>query len=104
MTDLKIKDNNYSVTLKLSQFLKKCSINKIVREHKLSNSRIKQITCTLYLFKIIVEDNEIQNTISKKLKKLFRKRIISSKKYYNNNELLKSTYEYFLKIIDNYFK
>ena len=104
LNDLVIKDNNYLITYKIMNYLKKCNINKQIRDNKISNSRIKQITCTLYMFNIMVLNKDVIKDVKKDINKLFFKGIIKNKEYYNNNELLKSVYNYFEKIIDKYYK
>ena len=71
-----------------------------MRSKKLSNSRIRQITCVLYMFNEIVTSDGIKENIREELNDLFFRRIIKYKEYYNNNGLLKSTYLYFSKIIE----
>ena len=104
LTDLGLKDNNYLPTYKIMNYLKNCNINKLTMDNKISNSRIKQITCTLYMFNIIVLNKDIIKDVKKDINKLFFKGIIKNKEYYNNNELLKSVYNYFKKIITKYYK
>lgn len=101
LTNLKDKDNKYPQAFKIVQFLKGIDIKEKVRNNKLSNSRIRQITYTLYMFNEIVLDKRVKLKIKKQLKKFFYKRIKQHKEYYNNNELLKSIYNYFDKIISN---
>ena len=97
---IKVKDNNYPASYKIVQYLKDCDIGKVTRNNKLSNSRIRQITYTLYMFNEIVTSNGIKQNVNKELNKLFFDRIILHKEYYNNNELLKSVYSYFKNIIE----
>lgn len=104
LSELNKKDNTYPTSYKIIQYLKKCNIGKETRNNKLSNSRIKQITYTLYMFNEIVTSKGIKKNISNDLNKLFFNRIILHKEYYNNNELLKSVYLYFKKIIEFYYQ
>lgn len=104
LSELNKKDNTYPTSYKIIQYLKKCNIGKETRNNKLSNSRIKQITYTLYIFNEIVTSKGIKKNISNDLNKLFFNRIILHKEYYNNNELLKSVYLYFKKIIEFYYQ
>lgn len=100
LSDLDKKDNIYTPDYKIIKFLKDCRIGKDTRDNKLSNSRIRQMTYTLYMFDEIVTSNGIKKNIIEDINKLFFGRIIQHKEYYNNNELLKSIYLYFKKIIE----
>lgn len=104
LSELNKKDNHYPSKYKIMQFLKTCNISSKVKINKLSNSRIRQITYTLYMFNEIVTSNEIKEKINFKLQNLFYNRIIRNKEYYNSNKLLKSIYNYFAKIISNSYK
>lgn len=105
LSELNKKDNDYPASYKIVQYLKDCNIGKMTRNNKLSNSRIRQITYTLYMFNEIVTSDCIKENVNKEINKLFFNRIILHKEYYNNNELLKSIYSYFKNIIEkNYVK
>lgn len=101
LSELNKKDNEYPPAYKVVQYLKSCNIGKETRDNKLGNSRIRQITYTLYMFNEIVTSDGIKENIKKEINELFFDRIIHHKEYYNNNELLKSIYSYFKKIIEN---
>lgn len=101
LSELYMKKNKYPPSYKIIQFLNNCDIGKDTRSKKLSNSRIRQITYTLYMFNEIVTSDGIKNNVKKDINELFFNRIIKHKEYYNNNELLKSIYCYFQKIIEN---
>lgn len=100
LSELNKKDNAYPASYKIVQCLKDCNIGKVTRNNKLSNSRIRQITYTLYMFNEIVTSDGIKENVNKEINKLFFDRIILHKEYYNNNELLKSIYSYFKNIIE----
>ena len=100
LSELNMKKNKYPPSYKIIQFLNNCDIGKDTRSKKLSNSRIRQITYTLYMFNEIVTSDGIKNNVKKDINELFFNRIIKHKEYYNN-ELLKSIYCYFQKIIEN---
>ena len=53
---------------------------------------------------IIVSSNGVKNNVKHDITKLFYGRIILNGKYYNNNGLLKSIYNYFDKIIEKNYK
>lgn len=99
LSDLDRKDNNYTPDYKIIKFLKDCEIGKETRSNKLSNSRIRQMTYALYMFNEIVTSDGIKKNVIEDINELFFGRIIYHKEYYNNNELLKSVYLYFKKII-----
>ena len=103
LSELNKKDNEYPPAYKVVQYLKSCNIGKETRDNKLGNSRIRQITYTLYMFNEIVTSDGIKKNIKKEINELFFDRIIHHKEYYNNNELLKSIYTYFDKIIKKYY-
>ena len=54
-------------------------------------------------FEIVTSDGIKENVINE-INDLFYNRIIYHKEYYNNNELLKSVYSYFEKIIEKFYK
>lgn len=81
------------------------SYRKETRDNKLSNSRIRQITYTLYMLNEIVTSTGAKSNVTKDINELFYERIILHKEYYNNNnnELLKSIYAYFDNIIRKHY-
>ena len=104
LSELDKLDNHHRADTLIINYLKECGIGKGSRDKKLANSRIRQITYTLYLFNIIVSSEGVKRNVKHDITKLFYKRIISNAKYYNNNELLKSIYNYFDKIIERNYK
>ena len=100
LCDLDKKDNNYAPDFKIVEYLNSCGIGKETRDNKLSNSRIRQMTYTLYMFNEIITSNGVRKNVIDDINKLFYERIILHKEYYNNNELLKSIYSYFKNIIE----
>ena len=104
LCELDKKDNTHRADTLVINYLKDCGIGKENRNTKLSNSRIRQITYTLYMFNIIVSSAGVKNNVKHDITKLFYGRIILNGKYYNNNGLLKSIYNYFDKIIEKNYK
>lgn len=104
LSELDKKDNLHRADTLIINYLKKCGIGKENRDNKLANSRIRQITYTLYMFNIIISSEGVKNNVKHDITKLFYERIILNSKYYNNNGLLKSMYSYFDKIIGNNYK
>ena len=103
LCDLDKKDNTFAPDYKILAYLNSCNIRKDTRDNKLSNSRIRQMTYTLYMFNEIVTSKGIKKNIIEDINNLFYGRINLHKEYYNNNELLKSIYTYFDKIIKKYY-
>lgn len=104
LTSLDTKNNHFPPAYRIIQFLKSCDIHKEMRTNKLSNSRIRQITYTLYMFNKIVTSEGVKNNVIEELNNLFYNRITQHKEYYDNNDLLKSIYSYFNKIIETHYK
>lgn len=103
LCDLDKKDNSFAPDYKIVNYLNNCEIRKETRDNKLSNSRIRQITYTLYMFNEIVTSTGVKVNVNNDINDLFYGRIILHKEYYNNNELLKSIYAYFDKIIKKHY-
>lgn len=102
LNDLNTKNNINPPAYKIIQYLNKKGISKTTRNKKLCNSRIRQITYTLYMFDVSVIDSELKKDIKRELKNIYYIRILLHKDYYNNNELLKSIYKYFEKILKDF--
>lgn len=104
LSELDKKDNLHRADTLIINYLKECGIGKENRNNKLANSRIRQITYTLYMFNIIVSSEGVRNNVKHDITNLFYGRIILNNKYYTNNGLLKSIYSYFDKIIEKNYK
>lgn len=104
LSQLAKKDDIHPVSYKIMQYLNDCNVGKAARDNKTNNSRIRQITCTLYMFNKVVTSDGIKENICKKINKLFFYRIVLHKDYYNNNELLRSVCLYFKNIIEKSYK
>lgn len=104
LCELDKKDNEHVPDFKIIDYLNSCGIGKETRNNKLGNSRIRQMTYALYMFNEIVTSTGVKTNVTNDINKLFYERIILHKEYYNNNELLKSIYAYFDKIIKKYYK
>ncbi len=99
LVDLDAKDNNKKPSRLIDEYLIQCGIKRKARFNKLKNSRIRQITCALYLFNEIVTSESVKQNVYKEINELFYGRMVLNKNYYVNNRLLKSVYHYFHKII-----
>lgn len=67
LCELDKKDNMHRVDTLVINYLKDCGIGKENRNTKLSNSRIRQITYTLYMFNIIVSSDAVKNNFKWKI-------------------------------------
>lgn len=103
LCELDKKDKDFPPDYKIIDYLNSCGIGKETRNNKLSNSRIRQITYSLYMFNEIVTSLGVRENVIKDINDLFYERIILHKEYYTNNELLKSIFAYFDKIIQKYY-
>ncbi len=104
LSELDKKDNHHRVDTLIIDYLKKCGIGKENRNNKLANSRIRQITYTLYMFNVVVSSEGVKKNVKHDITKLFYERIILNCEYYNNNGLLISIYNFFDKIIEKNYK
>lgn len=104
LSELEKKDNLHRADTLVTNYLQQCGIGKENRTNKLKNSRIRQITYTLYLFNEIISSTGVKQNVNDDLRKLLYERIILNRQYYTNNGLLKSIYEYFDKILKIYYK
>ena len=99
LSNLDAKDNNKRFSDLIVDYLNQCGICKKIRDKKLKNSVIMQMTCALYLFNEIVTSDGIKQYVCEEINELFYGRIVLNKKYYAKNDLLKSVYHYFNKIV-----
>ena len=76
LSELDKKDNNHKIDILIINFLKDCNIGKENRNSKLANSRIRQITYTLYLFNVIVSSSGVRDNLKRDITDLFYGRII----------------------------
>lgn len=76
------------------------SITKSQRGKKLSCRPILEFVCLLYVYdKVVSEKVKYHRGIE--LKELFHERITEKRNYFVNNELLKTSYDFLVKMIDN---
>ena len=71
LCELDKKDNTHRADTLVINYLKDCDIGKENRNTKLSNSRIRQITYTLYMFNIIASSDGVKNNVKHDITKLF---------------------------------
>lgn len=83
----------------ITQFVMNAGISKTSRKKKLSNPRINQIVHLLYVYDRIVISKNTRTIRLSALNRLINDRIPENKTYFNSNQLLNSTYDFFHRII-----
>lgn len=87
----------------ISQEISKISsINSNQRRKKLSCRPMLEFICLLYVYKIVVSD-KVKYYRAKELKDLFFQRMPVKKGFFQNNDLIKSNYEFACKVISAFF-
>ena len=71
-----------------------------MRAKKLSNERVNQIVHLLYFYDCVVTSENTRRTRLAELDDLFHKRMVTHADYFKSNQLLTSTYEFFLKLVE----
>lgn len=79
------------------------SLSKTTRTRKMSNAHIQQIVTLLYFHKQIVTSSGVHSNRSKQLHELI-KRMHRNIQYYDNNENIKTSFEFLKLIVDNWFE
>ena len=77
-------------------------ISKACRKSRMSNARIQQIVTLLYTHKIIVTSKGVDK-MSMELLGEFKKRMNKNIGIYDGNELIRNSFKFLEKIIDNWF-
>lgn len=96
--------NKYSKNYNVMCFLSKMEIKETMRAKKMSNSRIRQIVTTIYVFDKIVSSEGVRNSRYKELYQLVNKRMRRNKEYYLNNKTITTSFEFFDKIVNCLYK
>lgn len=79
------------------------AISKDVRQRKLSNDRIRQMTTLLYLYKAYVLSSGLKVFHTRELKAVFFDRFNEHRDYYATSGPILSTFDFFQKIIDKWY-
>ena len=82
----------------ITAFVKSAGISKSSRHKKLSNPRINQIVSLFYTYDIVVTTNKTRTQRLNELHSLINVRLKANGDYFSKNQLLKSTYDFFLKL------
>lgn len=86
----------------MSEIAKMKEISKSQRIKRMSNERMRQIITLLYTHKKIVTSAGVHQK-SKKLMHAFDERMMRNIAYYQNNDLVRKTFEFLHRVIDNWF-
>lgn len=90
-----------------SQMMKELSqikeISRDVRQRKMSNDRIRQITTLLYCYKRLVGSKGLLKYHSKELREVFFRRFDEHGDYYSSCEPVLTTFAFFKKVVDNWY-
>lgn len=78
-------------------------ISKTQRIKKLSTRPILEFTCMLYMYGAVVSEKVKEHRVNE-LKKLFYGRMQQKKGYFTKNELIKSSFEFALKLVEHMVK
>lgn len=88
------------MTKKLSEIKE---ISRDVRQRKMSNDRIRQITTLLYCYKHFVASKGLLKYHAKELREVFFRRFDEHGDYYTNCEPVLTTFTFFKKVVDNWY-
>lgn len=103
LNDLKAKTATHNTNADVTKELMKIPfMNSNFRKNRMSNARIQQFITLLYMHKTIVESNGIMRFESEELHKIL-KRINRNSDYYNENLMIKGTFDFMKIVIDNWF-
>lgn len=90
---------SYLVTKELANIEK---ISKVTRIKKMSNGRIQQVISLLYMHKKLIPSEGVRKNAVTNLQK-FSDRIKRNGHYYDNNDLIRTTFEFLNIVIDNWY-
>lgn len=79
------------------------TISKATRQRKMSNDRVRQVLSLLYLYVIYVESKGLKAHHTVQLREVFFRRYNEHSDYYRTAESISTTFEFFCKVIDNWY-
>jgi abortive infection bacteriophage resistance protein len=89
----------YLITQKLSKIH---GLSHNIRSNRMSNERIQDLICVLYLHDTIVSSDGVHNKAAQKLH-TFEDRMMRQPEYYKSNQLISSTFSFLKIVIDNWY-
>ncbi|MBQ9952506.1 MAG: Abi family protein [Clostridia bacterium] len=87
----------------LNELSRISTVSRDVRQRKMSNDRIRQITTLLYCYKGYVESQGLRRYQSKELREVMFRRFNEHEEYYRTSEPILSTFVFFQKVVDNWY-
>lgn len=94
------KKNGRSVApLYISQYVYQAGISRTTAQKKLSNPRISQIVHLLYVYDHLVTSQHTRNMRLAQLRELVNNRCLQNKTYFEDNPLLTTTHDFFVKLV-----
>lgn len=85
----------------MTRYVRSSGVGKVSMQKKLSNRRFSQIAHLLYVYDIIVTSANSRQSRLDELKNLVNIRMLQNKEFYITNDLIKSSYYVFSKIVNN---
>jgi len=105
INDLKSQStSSYRPQHELILALNKIPINQKLRQRKLSNDRIRQITTLLYYYSQYIRSHGLYRYHCKQLHETFVRRPSEHPDYYQNTEQIRSFFDYILKLLDKWYQ
>lgn len=99
INDLTVLGSSIKTPVEITKFLSDAGISSNQRKKKLSNARINQIVHLLYLYDTIVKSPNTRGIRISELLGLMDKRMVVHGDYFEGNDILSTTYDFFKKII-----
>lgn len=104
LNDLQSQPNTaHSPNRNMCTALGNIGIKRGVRDRKLSNDRIRQITTILYFYKDFVQSKGLLKYQTGQLHKVFIERMQEHSDYYTTSQAVLTTFEYFAKLVDIWY-
>lgn len=103
LNDLRVNTAYNKTNSKITQNLSKIKeLKKNFRKNRMSNVRIQQIITLLYMHKKMVKSKGLKQLESKKIHEILE-RMYENYDYYQENQLIRSSFNFLKIVIDNWF-
>lgn len=104
INDLRIPETGRRCDAAVSNAITLCGIKPDVRKKKTRNDRIRQIATLLYFYQAFVTSKGVMKHQHERLIETFIRRPFEHIEYYKANDLIRSTFDFFRVLIDNWYK